>query len=168
MNAQSEWLESPENATEKAFAQCKAAFEKLARQAEKTGAVITIEPYWKNIIDSPERAEKLFKEIDSPALKLVMDPCNYYRKDDLARMDPMMEEIFRRVGAHTAIAHAKDVKASREGTDLPAAGRGVLDYPLYLRLLAGLDREMFLIVEHLGIDDVARARDYVLAQFDKI
>jgi hypothetical protein len=44
----------------------------------------------------------------------------------------------------------------------------VLDYPLYLRLLAQLDREVYLSVEHVGLADVARARDYVLSQFERI
>jgi hypothetical protein len=45
---------------------------------------------------------------------------------------------------------------------------GVLDYPLYLRLLAGLDRELYLAIEHLTMEDVPRARDYVLSQFERI
>ena len=65
-------------------------------------------------------------------------------------------------------AHAKEVKVAANGTDRPAAGKGVLDYPLYLRLLAGFGREMNLVIEHLTLDDVPRARDYVLSQFDRI
>jgi sugar phosphate isomerase/epimerase len=169
-NRQSEWEDSPENATESAYQECRALLEKLVRAAEKTGAIISIEPYWKNVISSAERAERLFREIASPALKLVMDPCNYFRKSDLPKMQSMLEEIFRRVGKQTVLAHAKDVKASATGddTELPASGKGVLDYPLYLRLLASLDRELYLAVEHLTLDDVPRARDYVLAQFDKV
>jgi sugar phosphate isomerase/epimerase len=168
LNAQSEWLDAPENSTEKAYLDCRAVFERLAGKAEKTGAVVAIEPYWKNIIASVDRAERLFREVPSKALKLVMDPCNYYRKEDLPRMGPVLEDIFRRLGARIVLAHAKDVKASADGTDLPASGLGVLDYPLYLRLLAKLDREMFLALEHLGLEDVPRARDFVLGQFDKI
>jgi sugar phosphate isomerase/epimerase len=63
------------------------------------------------------------------------------------------------------VAHAKDVTVTVEH---PAAGKGVLDYPLYLRLLAQLDRELFLLLEHLDLSDVPRARAYVLSQFDKI
>jgi sugar phosphate isomerase/epimerase len=76
--------------------------------------------------------------------------------------------MFRLLGKKIVLAHAKDVKAAAEGTDLPASGRGVLNYPLFLRLLAGLNREIFLIIEHLTLEDVPRARDYVLSQFDKI
>jgi sugar phosphate isomerase/epimerase len=170
LNPQSEWNDSPENATEAAYQQCRASLEKFAKMAEKTGAVISIEAYWKNVISSPERTQRLFADIQSPALKLVMDPCNYFRKAQLGQMQPMLKDIFQRVGAQTVIAHAKDVKAAAnaDDTELPYAGKGVLDYPLYLRLLAQLDREMYLAVEHLTLADVPAARDYVLSQFEKI
>ena len=169
-NIQSEWNDAPENATEKGYQECRAALEKLVRPAEKSGAVISLEPYWKNVIASAERAEKLFHDIPSPGLRLVMDPCNYFRKAELSRMQPMLKEIFKRVGKHTVLAHAKDIKGvvGADDTDLPAAGRGVLDYPLYLRLLAQLDREIYLAVEHLTLADVPAARDYVLGQFARI
>jgi sugar phosphate isomerase/epimerase len=168
LNAKSEWVESPENSTEKGYLTCRDSLAALVKAAEKSGAIVAIEPYWRNIIDSAARTERLFSEIKSPALKLVMDPCNYFRKEDLAQMDTMLEEIFRRVGSQTVVAHAKDVQAAENGTDLPASGKGVLNYPLFLRLLARMDREMFLAVEHLTLDDVPRARDFVLSQFDKV
>ena len=166
LNDKSEWLESPENGTEKGYQACRAALERLTKAAKKTGAVISIEPYWRNVIDSIARTQRVVRDV--PGLKLVMDPCNYYRKEDLSRMDPMLEEMFHVLGKQIVLAHAKDVKAAADGTDLPASGQGVLDYPLYLRLLAGLHRELYLVIEHLTLEDVARARDYVLSQFEKI
>ena len=163
-NRTSEWLEAPENATEEGYAQCRAAFERLARAAEKTGAIIAIEAYWRNVIRSIERAARLFRDVPSPALKLVMDPCNFFRKEQLPQMQTMLQEMFKQLGDRIVVAHAKDVKAAAEGTDLPAAGQGVLDYPLYLRLLAQLNRPLDLIIEHLTLPDVARARDFVLGQ----
>lgn len=168
LNRNSEWAESPENFTEAGFVACRDAIAKLARTAEKSGAIISIEAYWRNIICSAERAERLIHEVNSPALKIVMDPTNYYRKEDLPKMDAVLEEMFRRVGKQIVIAHAKDVKAAESGTDLPAAGKGVLDYPLFLKLLAQLDREIFLTIEHLTLEDVPRARDFVRSQFEKI
>jgi len=168
LNVKSEWLISPENGTEEAYAECRKTLEKLARSAEKTGAVIALEAYWQNVIDSIDRAERLFREIDSPSLKLVMDPCNFYRKEDLPQMQPMLEDMFKRLGSQIVLAHAKDVKASAEGTDLPASGQGVLDYPLYLKLLAGLNREMPLVIEHLEMNEIARTRDFVMGQLGTI
>ena len=97
-----------------------------------------------------------------------MDPCNYFRKEDLPRMRPMLEAMFQRLGDRIVIAHAKDVKASAEREDLPAAGLGVLDYPLFLRLLARLDRPLPLVIEHLSRPDVARAKNFVLGNFEQI
>lgn len=171
LNRQSEWLDAPENATEAGYLQCRAAVERLARAAEKTGAIIALEAYWRNIISSVDRAERLLQEVPSPSLQLVIDPCNYFRREDLPRMRPMLEEMFRRLGPRFVVAHAKDVRAAAkesEGTELPAAGLGVLDYPLYLRLLAGLNRPIDLILEHLTMPDMTRARDFVLRQLTKV
>ena len=168
LNGASEWVESPDNYTDAAYAQCRDVFAALASHAHAAGATLAIEVYWRNVIDSAARAEKLFHDVASPALQLVMDPCNYYRNSDLPNMAPMLRDIFRRVGSHTVIAHAKDVKATPTGQDLPAAGFGVMDYPVFLGLLARLDKPLDLIIEHLELDDIPRARDYVLSQFDKI
>ena len=167
-NAQSEWLESPENATEDGYRQARTAIERYVRIAEKTGAQVAIEAYWRNVIGTVERAARLLRDISSPALKIVMDPCNYFGPQDLARMQPLLEEMFRKLGDRIVIAHAKDVKAGPKGTDTPAAGTGVLDYPLFLRLLAQLDRPIDLVIEHVALDDVPRARDYVRTQMEKI
>ncbi|MHB0959717.1 MAG: sugar phosphate isomerase/epimerase family protein [Pirellulaceae bacterium] len=167
-NTSSDWSDAPENFTEEGYTKCRVALEQWAERADKAGAVISIEPYWRNIIDSVERAERLFRDVPSPGLRLVMDPCNYPRKEDLPRMKPMIENLFQRLGEKIVVAHAKDVAPAAEGTDLPAAGRGVLDYPHYLRLLAGLDRSMPLILEHLVLEDVNRARDFVLAALDRV
>jgi sugar phosphate isomerase/epimerase len=157
LNAKSQWLGSPENATEKAYLELRAVIGGLVKLAEKTGAVISIEAYWQNVIDSIDRAERLFRDIPSPALKLVMDPCNYLRKEDLSRQGAMLEEMFRRLGEKIVVAHAKDVAPADDGTTLPAAGKGVLDYPLYLGLLARLGRPIHLLLEHVTLDDLPRA-----------
>ncbi len=167
-NAESQWIEDPKNYTEAGYVACREAFKKLAGTADKAGATVAIECYWRNVIDSAERAERLFKEVDSPALKLTMDACNYFRNEDIPRMPVVLEDMFKRVGKHTVVAHAKDVKASPKGSQTPAAGTGDLDYPLYLRLLTELDRGMWLLLEHVTAADVGRAREYVKAQFDKL
>ena len=88
LNAQSEWADSPENYTEAGYLQCRTAMERLARTAEKAQAVLSIEPYWRNVIDGIDRAARLFHDVQSPLLRLVMDPCNYYRKADLCAWTP--------------------------------------------------------------------------------
>jgi len=162
-NTTSDWADAPENTTEEGYVRCREALEKLARMAEKAGAVVSIEPYWRNIIDSIDRTQRLFQDIQSPGLRLVMDPCNFPRKEELPQLGSMLDDMFQRLGDKIVVAHAKDVAATEDGTDTPAAGRGVLDYPHYLRLLGQLGRPIHLLLEHAQLDDVPRARDHVLA-----
>ncbi len=167
-NAESQFAEDPKNFTEEGYAAVRDAFAKLVKKAEKTKAVIAVEAYWKNIISSVERMERLLKDIPSPSLAVTMDPCNYLRNEELPKLDAMMDDLFKRCGDRIVIAHAKDVKAGEKGQELPASGMGILNYPHYLRLLAGLNRPMPLLIEHLTLEDVPRARDYVKAQFEKM
>jgi sugar phosphate isomerase/epimerase len=168
LNRQSEWSESPENEKEPAYLQCRERLLRLAQVGEKHGSMLAIETYWRSIISTPERTARLFAEVKSPALQMVMDPCNYFRNEDCAKVPAMLEKIFKMVGNHSVVAHAKDMKQAPKGPDLPAAGLGEMDYPLYLRLLAGLKKPLYLALEHLTLSDVPRARDYVLSQFDQI
>jgi len=167
-NARSQWGDSPKNTSEEGYLECRREIEGLVKLAEKSGAVVNIEQYWGNIIGTIDRAERLFREVSSPALKLTMDASNYFRPGDLPRMKPMLEEMFRRLGPQIVMAHAKDVRVTEKGQEHPAAGLGVLDYPTYLELLAKLDRPLDLVLEHLTLDDVPRARDFVLDKIDKL
>ena len=167
-NPKSPWLGSPENDTEEAYVECRKSLERWARLAEKTGAVVTLEVSAMNVIGTIDRAERVLREVNSPALKLVMDPTNYFRAEDLPRMKEMLKQMFERLGPQIVIAHAKDVKGTDTGMEHPAAGLGALDYPLYLRLLAELNRPLDLILEHVKLDDVARARDVVLGHIEKL
>ena len=78
-NPKSQFREDPKNFTEDGYQAVKTAFERLAHLAEGTNAVIAIEAYSANCIDSVDLAVRLFKEVNSPSLKLTMDPANYFR-----------------------------------------------------------------------------------------
>ena len=167
-NAQSPWADAPENTTEEAYLKCRAAIERWAKLAEKMDAVFTIEVTCKNIIGSIERVERVFKEVDSPALQLVGDPANYFSAENLKQMKPLLKDLFTRLGPKIALVHAKDVAVTEKGTETPAAGLGEMDYPLFLRLVAELDRPIDVLLEHVKIEDVARARDFVLGHVEKL
>lgn len=165
---ESQFADHPKNHAEEGYSAVRGAFQHLVRVCQKTAAVVAIEPYWHNCIDSIEKAERLFRDVPSPSLKLTMDPCNYFRNSQIPMMGGMLDEMFKRLGSQVVIAHAKDIRVTDTGQDHPAAGRGSLDYPRYLRHLARLDRPIHLIIEHLELADVPRARDYVKAQMEKI
>lgn len=138
----------------------------MADAAARAGVVMAIEPETANVVDSPARAKSLIDAVRSPGLGVTFDPANFYYPGDLKRMSETLESGFRHVGAHIALAHAKDVIAPPEGgthCHYRPAGQGILDYPLYLRLLEKSGYTNGLIMHSLSEAEIARSRDYISA-----
>jgi sugar phosphate isomerase/epimerase len=134
-----------------------------------------------NVIGSIEQVQRLFKDINMPGLRLICDPTNYFDESNINDVDAQLRRIFDALSDKMSIAHAKDCKraASAEekhadidadeshsfcgsgAVELPAAGLGVLNYDIYLKLLAKDHPNMPLIIEHLDEGDIKRAKGFV-------
>jgi len=160
--------DSPKNTSEEGYQDLKQEVAGLVKQAEKSGAVVNIELSWRNVIGTIDRAERLFREIPSPALKLTLDPANYFRPQDLPNTKPMLEEIFRRLGPQIVLAHAKDVRLAEGKLAYPPAGQGMIDYLTFLSLLAQLNRPIDLVFEYLKLEEVPPTVGFVRGMMDKL
>jgi sugar phosphate isomerase/epimerase len=119
--------------------------------------VMAFEPETANVVDTLEKAERLIQTVGSPAVKVTFDPANFFYPVDLPRMGEVLEEGFRRLGPHIALAHAKDVVAPPDGGShcrYAPAGRGLLDYALYLRLLQESGYDNGLVMHSLSETDL--------------
>lgn len=149
--------------------------------AHRHGAIALIEGAVGNVIDTPAKIERLFADVPSASLGLLMDPTNYLDAANLDRQDRVVEDLFKpAIEARVHVAHAKDVRrigpngVRRErhnhlpvpdpGAEWPAAGQGELDYDLYLRLLKRRHGDIALILEHIEETDVPRAKRFVEAK----
>jgi sugar phosphate isomerase/epimerase len=124
----------------------------MARTAERAGVVMAFEPETANVVDTLPKAQRLIEQVGSPAVKVTLDPANFFYPQDLPRMREVLEEGFRRLGPHIALAHAKDVIAPPNGGShcrYAPAGQGLLDYETYLRLLADSGYDNALIMHSL-------------------
>jgi sugar phosphate isomerase/epimerase len=160
--------DSPKNTSEEGYQDLKREVAGLVKVAEKSGAVVNIEVSWRQVIGTIDRAERLCREIPSPALKLTLDPANFFRPQDLPHTKPMLEEMFRRLGPQIVLAHAKDVRATGDKLEYPPAGLGMIDYLTFLSLLAQLDRPIDLVLEYLKLEDVSRTVGFLRGVMDKL
>jgi sugar phosphate isomerase/epimerase len=111
-----------------------ACIREAAEIARHAKVVLAFEPEVNNVVDSAQKARRLLDEIGSPHLKVTLDPANLFPAGQLPRMKEILEEAFALLGKDIALAHAKDL--DRDGdAGHKAAGQGLLDYDLYLRLL---------------------------------
>lgn len=158
------WRHHPDNARPDAWMEMVETMRALVGHAEAAGVDLAFEPEVVNVVDTAEKAERLIEEVGSPRLRLVMDPANYFHPDMLPRMGEVLEDVFARVGRYIALAHAKDVRPPDPGGDecvRPAAGTGVLDYPLYLRLLKASGYDGGLVMHSLSEAELPASQRYV-------
>lgn len=178
----SDWVHHPKNKTREGYETCVDTINDLVDHAAKNGVTFLVEPYVNNVIGSIEETERLFADVGSKHLGLLMDPVNYFETHNMDQMDNVLNDLFDRLSERILIAHAKDVKVSKtaqgvqmatidvsEGhalrgvgaIDLPAAGLGSLNYDLYLQRLGKRHPNIPIILEHLDAGDVPRAKSFV-------
>ncbi|MBK7929612.1 MAG: sugar phosphate isomerase/epimerase [Bryobacterales bacterium] len=133
-NAESMWRRHPDNTTPQAWRDMAACVREAADIARQSQCVLAFEPEVNNIVTSARTARRLLDEIASPHLKITLDPANLFPLGSLPRMKEILEEAFSLVGNDIVLAHAKDLDHDGDAGH-KAAGEGLLDYDLYVRLL---------------------------------
>jgi len=180
-NLESDWVWHEKNATESGYQQlCEAVYD-IVRHAREVGAIFILEPYVNNIVGTIEQIQRLFSDINMPDMKLICDPTNYFTPENISDVDGQINRIFNALADKMVIAHAKDVNSTSDlseqhseidadeshsfrgvgGIEFPAPGLGVLNYDLYLKLLAKYHPNIPLIIEHVDKGDIPRAKAFV-------
>lgn len=120
----------------------------LAKRADRHGATVLFEPYYRHFFASAKRTRIYLEEVDSPRLRALLDPANLLELNDL-------DEMFDQLGPWIDCLHAKDRKLHVE-RGVPA-GQGDLDYHHFVRLAAERTPQAPLILEYVGPDDFRQA-----------
>ncbi len=139
------WRHHPDNDTPEAWGDCVDSIGKALQIAGRYGVTLGVEPEVSNVVDSAARARRLLDEMGSAHLKIIIDGANLFHAGELSRQREILDEAFELLGAEIVAAHAKDLDRDGRAGQV-AAGRGLLDYDHYLRLLraAGFDGPLIL------------------------
>jgi sugar phosphate isomerase/epimerase len=162
-NPDNMWRAHPDNQSAEAWADLLVSMQEAAQMAEEADVILAFEPEVSNVVDSAMRARRLLDEIRSPALKVVIDGANLFHTGELPRMREILTEAFDLLGDDIVLAHAKDL--SRDGeAGREAAGTGLLDYDLYMRLLHQCKHMGALILHSLSEEQVAGSVAFLRAR----
>jgi sugar phosphate isomerase/epimerase len=126
------WRAHSDNASAEAWADSLEQIAAAVRVAEAHEVVLAFEPEHNNVVGDARSGRRLLDELPSPSLRVVLDGANLIRPGELSRQGETLREAVALLGDALVLAHAKDV---RDDGTIVAAGRGDLDYPLYVRLL---------------------------------
>ncbi len=155
-NPEDMWRRHPDNVRPEAWRDLLATMQEALETAEEHGVTLAFEPETANVVDSAEKGRRLLDEMRSPRLKVIMDAANLFDAENparrLSRSGEILYEAFELLGGDLLLAHAKDVKGSGE---VVAAGKGDLDYDLYLRHLSEAGYGGPLVLHGLAEEEVA-------------
>ena len=136
--AKDQWKYHPDNTSKEAWRDLLEEMGKAVVLAEESNVDLGIEPELANVVSSAEQARQLINELKSPRLRIVLDPANLFEVALPHESQSIVAQAVDLLGAHIAMAHAKDRRANGE---IAAAGSGVIDFPHFVRCLrrAGFD-----------------------------
>jgi sugar phosphate isomerase/epimerase len=162
----SDWDWDPANATPQAFDLLVETLRPLAATAQEYGVTLGLEPYVMNVGYTAERAVGVVAQLGTPNVKLVADPAGLLTRATLDVQAEVLPPAFEAMGPHLGLVHVEDCRPDPDGHFLwLAAGRGLIDYPLFMRLVVGTGYRGPLILEHLSEEDIPPVSAFVRARW---
>ena len=124
-----QWRAHPDNTTPEAWRDLCDEMGRAAELAEAAGVALGIEPEQANVVMTAADALRLFREIGSPWLRVVLDPANLFEHDDRTTANRIVADAVAALAGHVGMAHAKDRDAQGR---FCTAGTGIVDFPAFL------------------------------------
>jgi sugar phosphate isomerase/epimerase len=102
------------------------------KKAEELGKILLVENDLGMNVASIEETTRFFDEIQSPSVKLVLDPGNYYMDRDLTTAEAYQHFYDKKLVAHM---HVKDPKTKipKFGSTFGIVGAGKIDYKVLFK-----------------------------------
>lgn len=145
-----QWKEHPDNDTPEAWRDLTEAMETAIGIADRYDIDLGIEPELANVINSAAKARRLIDEMQSPRIKIVLDPANLFENATLDDQRTTVSAAVDLLADRIVMAHAKD--RDPDGS-FATAGKGVLDYAHYLGRLKAIGFTGSLITHGLAASE---------------
>ncbi len=129
-DAADQWRHHPDNASKDAWRDMMESMAVAIEIADHFNVDLGIEPELANVVSNAKLAKRLIDECKSPRLKIILDAANLFEVASLAEQRNTVSEAIELLAPRIAMAHAKD--RAPDGAFV-AAGKGVLDYPHFLK-----------------------------------
>jgi sugar phosphate isomerase/epimerase len=127
-----QWQFHKDNSTPEAWRDMRAEMAKALQLAEAHDVKLGIEPELANIVSSAKLAEQLIDDLESPHLKIVLDPVNLFEIETKRHCKEIISGAVDLLADNIVMVHAKDRNPLGE---FVAAGTGVVDFEHFINCL---------------------------------
>ncbi|WP_347246282.1 sugar phosphate isomerase/epimerase [Thermogutta sp.] len=145
------WRWHPENQTPQAWEDMSRTMEEALTLADRYQVILAFEPEANNVVDSPQKAQRLLEEFQHPRLRVILDPVNILPEAGSIDRNQILEQAVRLLGPSIVAAHAKDVVRTGMAAKF---GEPLVDYSCYLQLLSDHGFDGALLIHSVAEHDV--------------
>ena len=133
----------------------------VVERAEHWGVSVAIEPVWKHIVYDADRAVQVLQAIQSPNLRIILDPVNLLYAGNTDSRERVIGDAIDKLADHVAVVHLKDYVREGDGLRAVAAGTGEMDYAQVLGFLKARKPYVQATLENTTNDNAAAAREFL-------
>lgn len=149
----------PRNNSDDALDRIALELDPFIKLAEKYGAILSVEPYIKTAINTPERFLALNRKVGSDSLRINIDVTSFYGYWEMLDPSSTVQHVCKTLAGHYGLGHIKDLSLT-EGfhihINLAPLGSSSTDWSEVLRLMdPNLPKDSWLILEHVASVDEA-------------
>ena len=158
------WKTHPDNDSEIAWTAMVNTMSRLVKIAEANSVILAFKPEASNVVNSVDRAIRLIEQVDSENMKVVLDPVNLVTPDTIDQQLEIFTNAFSLLTDRIALIHASDVTGWKEATgeaQRVAAGKGLINYPGFIKILKRSVYQGPLILQGLEESDMKSSRDMI-------
>ena len=155
---QDKWRRHPSNDDPQSWTEMCREFDIICDHADRHGILVGVEPEPANIVSNAMRAADLLAVFPDGPIRMVLDPANLIEDVAPDSHERTIDQALDRLGPMTVLAHAKDRHA--DGTVAPA-GKGVIDWPHFLRGLKACGFDGPLIAHGMSQSDAPAVAEFL-------
>lgn len=157
------WTYNPLNRTEEAFQEVKRIFKDLATHAEECGSYVAIEGADGHCMYCPDALFRLYKELNSSNVKLIVDIYNYLNDSnyDVNYQHKVLDRCIELFKDEIVLFHLKDFVVENGKLKQVGLGDGIMDLEHLVPKMQKYCPNAFLIFEGVPFDTMKSSYKFI-------
>lgn len=163
-----EYKYTPENHTEGALGIFIENLKRVIDYAERMGVCFGIEPVYKHIMHDIERTRKVLDAVNSPNLRVILDPVNLLSAENESHHEELIKGAFELFGDEIDVIHLKDyVVRDNEIISRPVTlGEGRLNVPYLMGILKQRKPFIHVLLEDSVPENAQASKAYAIKCYE--
>ncbi len=137
----------------------------VVKYAEQMGVLMAIEPVVRHIVCNPVRARRVLDEINSPNLRIILDPVNLLEIYNYEKQDEILDEALELLGKDVAVLHVKDFQIKDGKLVSVPVGQGMCHWERVIPYMKKEKPFMHATLENTSPENAVAALEHIRAVY---